>query len=127
MDYGATENGSTSFLRNAKRITYHPYCPIHSSISSFNFINQLLIFNLKSLPTEARTDLLLVDVSNLLLCVAQLLPSICDSANDLTGNLHTIKSKILRDIHVKCQELYSCLLLRGATLDTLHKVSPAKN
>ncbi|XP_066248590.1 LOW QUALITY PROTEIN: uncharacterized protein KIAA0825 homolog [Euwallacea similis] len=76
----------------------------------------------QSVPTEARNQLLLVDVTNLLMCVAQLLPTICETAEELLGTqIEKIKSKILRDIHVKCQELYVCLLLRGASLDSLQK------
>ncbi|ERL93898.1 hypothetical protein D910_11184 [Dendroctonus ponderosae] len=74
------------------------------------------------LPSEARTELLLVDISNLLFCVAQLLPSICDTVQDLTGSGQITKSKMLRDVHVKCQQLYCCFLLRGTSLDTLHKI-----
>ncbi|XP_030762018.1 uncharacterized protein LOC115886854 [Sitophilus oryzae] len=76
----------------------------------------------QSSPSEARSELLLVDISNLLLCVAQLLPSICDSAEEFIGLPGSNKSKILRDIHVKCHDLFCCFLLRGAPLDTLHKV-----
>ncbi|CAH1127111.1 unnamed protein product [Ceutorhynchus assimilis] len=76
----------------------------------------------QSLPSEARSNLLLVDISNLLLCVAQLLPATCDSADEYVNVRSTGKNKILRDIHVKCQELYLCFLFRGATLDSLNKV-----
>lgn len=64
-----------------------------------------------------------MDISNLLLCVAKLLPSICSQAEDLLGMSLTSQSKILRDIHIKCQELMACLIVRGAPLDTLYKVS----
>ncbi|EEZ98750.1 uncharacterized protein LOC658339 [Tribolium castaneum] len=76
----------------------------------------------QSCPSEARSKLLVVDISNLLLCIAQLLPSICDKAEELIGLNLNNKSKILRDIHTKCQELLNCLVLRGASLDTLQKV-----
>ncbi|KAL1505958.1 hypothetical protein ABEB36_005401 [Hypothenemus hampei] len=76
----------------------------------------------QSCPSEARTELLLVDVSNVLFCVAQMLPSICDSAEELSNSVLNGKSKTLRDIHVKCQELYACFLLRGAPLDSLFKI-----
>ncbi|XP_023018112.2 uncharacterized protein KIAA0825 isoform X1 [Leptinotarsa decemlineata] len=76
----------------------------------------------QSVQSEARSQLLAVDISNLLLCVAQLLPSICESAKELIGlSLHT-SSKILRDIHTKCQELLICLLMRGSPLEDLFKV-----
>lgn len=37
------------------------------------------------------------------------------------------QSKILRDIHVKCQELLMCLILRGSPLDALYKVQLDEN
>ncbi|GJQ69311.1 hypothetical protein Trydic_g6444 [Trypoxylus dichotomus] len=73
-------------------------------------------------PSECRSQLVVVDISNLLLCVAQLLPSICDDAEQLIGLYLDNQSKILRDIHSKCQELLTCFILRGAPLDVLHKV-----
>ncbi|XP_044259026.1 uncharacterized protein LOC123007679 [Tribolium madens] len=76
----------------------------------------------QSCPSEARSKLLVVDISNLLLCIAQLLPCICDKAEELIGLNLNNKSKILRDIHTKCQELLNCLILRAASLDTLQKV-----
>jgi hypothetical protein len=78
--------------------------------------------NFQSCPSEARSRLLVVDISNLLLCIAQLLPSICEKAEELIGLNLTNKSKILRDIHTKCQELLNCLILRGTSLDILQKV-----
>ncbi|KAJ8976340.1 hypothetical protein NQ317_009792 [Molorchus minor] len=75
-----------------------------------------------SIPSEARSKLLVVDISNLLLCVAQLLPSICESAKDFIGLSCNTVSKILRDVHVKCQELFSCLLLRGSPLNDINKI-----
>ncbi|CAG9824113.1 unnamed protein product [Phaedon cochleariae] len=76
----------------------------------------------QSLPSEARCRLMVVDISNLLLCIAQLLPAICESAKELIGFTYNTSSKILRDIHTKCQELLSCLLLRGAQLEDLYKI-----
>ncbi|KRT82886.1 hypothetical protein AMK59_4181, partial [Oryctes borbonicus] len=72
--------------------------------------------------SECRSQLVTVDISNLLLCIAQLLPSICDNAEQLIGLYLNNQSKILRDIHSKCQELLICFVLRGAPLDVLHKV-----
>ncbi|XP_060523495.1 uncharacterized protein LOC132700308 isoform X2 [Cylas formicarius] len=76
----------------------------------------------QSSPSEARSHLLLVDVSNLLLCVAQLLPSICDTTEEFIGFSLNNRTNILRDIHTKCQDLFYCFLVRGASLDTLHKL-----
>ncbi|KAI4457536.1 hypothetical protein MML48_7g00003443 [Holotrichia oblita] len=73
-------------------------------------------------PSECRSKLVVVDISNLLLCVAQLLPCICDDAEQLIGLYLNNQNKILRDIHSKCQELLTCFILRGAPLDVLHKV-----
>lgn len=56
------------------------------------------------------------------MCVANLLPAICDKAEDLLGLCLSARPKMLRDIHVKCHELLLCLSLRGAPLDTLYKV-----
>lgn len=76
----------------------------------------------KASPSENRNLLLTVDISNVLMCAANLLPAICDEAEELLGfSLHS-RSKILRDIHVKCQELLLCLILRGSPLDSLYKV-----
>lgn len=73
-------------------------------------------------PSECRSQLLTVDISNLLLCIAQLLPTICNSADEFIGLAINSQSKILRDIHAKSQELLTCLLLRGCSLDVLYKV-----
>lgn len=54
--------------------------------------------------------------------MAQLLPSICETAEEYLGINLNNKSKILRDIHVKCQDLFVCFLLRGCPLDELYKV-----
>lgn len=76
----------------------------------------------QTIPSKARSQLLLVDVSNLLLCVAELLPSICDFGEAYIGLNITNQSKIVRDVHAKCHELFCCLLLRGAPLGILYKL-----
>lgn len=81
-----------------------------------------ITFSFQSVPSEARSQLLIVDISNLLLCVAQLLPTVCDNAKELIGFSLNTCSKIIRDVHTKCQELLNCFLLRGAPLDTIYKV-----
>lgn len=73
-------------------------------------------------PSEKRSPLLLVDVCNLLLCVAELLASISESGEAYVGLNITNQSKIIRDVHAKCQELFGCLLLRGVPLGTLYKI-----
>lgn len=70
-------------------------------------------------PSPARAQLLVTDIGNLLMCVNELLPSICNDASELIG---LGGSKILRDIHSKCQQLLICLILRGCPLSTLFKV-----
>lgn len=88
-----------------------------SSVSGCNFYN-----NSQATPSEARTQLLIADMSNLLLCIAQLLPSVCDDAEEYMGICLNTRSKILRDIHCKSQELFYCLILKGAPLDNLKRV-----
>lgn len=73
-------------------------------------------------PSEKRSPLLLVDVCNLLLCVAELLASVSESGEAYVGLNITNQSKIIRDVHAKSQELFSCLLLRGVPLGTLYKI-----
>jgi hypothetical protein len=63
-----------------------------------------------------------VDISNLILCVAELLPAICEDGEAYAGLNITNQSKVVRDIHCKCQELFLILNLRGAPLGTLFRV-----
>ncbi|XP_037940493.1 uncharacterized protein LOC119673299 [Teleopsis dalmanni] len=72
--------------------------------------------------SNARAQLHLVDITNLLFCVAELLPHICESGEAYVGLQLTNQSVIIRDIHAKCRELFYCLLLRGAPLGVLSKV-----
>jgi protein KIAA0825 len=76
----------------------------------------------QTVPSKARSQLLLVDVTNILLCVAELLPSICDFGEAYIGLNIKNQTKIVRDIHAKCHELFCCLLLRGAPLGILYKL-----
>ncbi|KAK4881862.1 hypothetical protein RN001_005181 [Aquatica leii] len=82
----------------------------------------LTVRYMQSKPSECRSKLLAVDISNLLLCIGQLLPCICNSTDEIIGLSLNSQSKILRDIHAKCQELFLCLLLRGIPLNVLYKV-----
>lgn len=75
---------------------------------------------------QTRSQLLLVDVCNLLLCVSEILPSICENGESYVGLNLTGQSKIIRDVHAKCQELFCCLLLRGVPLGSLYKVNYIK-
>lgn len=74
-------------------------------------------------PSAARSQLVLVDISNLLLCVAYLLPSVCENGEALAGLNITQQNKAIRDIHCKCYELFCILLLRGVPLGSLYKVN----
>lgn len=76
----------------------------------------------QTVPSKARSQLLLVDVANILLCVAELLPSICDFGEAYIGLNIKNQTKIIRDVHAKCHELFCCLLLRGAPLGILYKL-----
>ncbi|XP_053688770.1 uncharacterized protein LOC128737999 [Sabethes cyaneus] len=77
----------------------------------------------QTVPSRARSMLLLVDISNILLCVGELLPAICENGEAFVGLNITSQSKIIRDIHSKCQELFCCLLLRGVPLGVLYKIT----
>lgn len=72
-------------------------------------------------PSQARSQLLLVDISNLLLCVADILPSVCETGEEYAGLNVSKLSKSIRDIHCKCQELFIILLMRGISLGSLYK------
>ncbi|XP_049544819.1 uncharacterized protein KIAA0825 homolog [Anopheles darlingi] len=74
-------------------------------------------------PSRARSMLLLVDISNVLLCVGELLPAICGNGEAFIGLNLPNQSKIIRDIHAKSQELFCCLLLRGIPLGALYKIA----
>ncbi|CAH2070976.1 unnamed protein product, partial [Iphiclides podalirius] len=77
--------------------------------------------------TEATTPLLLNDILNILLCVAQLLPSICASGADLAGLEVSKQTRDVRDVHAKCNELFKCMIYRGAELHFLHQAFKEKD
>ncbi|XP_059216379.1 uncharacterized protein LOC106093356 isoform X1 [Stomoxys calcitrans] len=72
--------------------------------------------------SNARAQLHLCDICNLLFCVAELLPHVSESGEAYVGLQLNNQSVIIRDIHAKCRELFYCLLLRGAPLGVLSKV-----
>ncbi|PSN52582.1 hypothetical protein C0J52_13082 [Blattella germanica] len=79
-------------------------------------------------PSSARSLLLVTDISNLLLCVREILPAICSDASELTG--YAPRNKVLRDVHAKCHELLICLVFRRgvdnvAAFTPLNKSAPA--
>uniref|UniRef100_A0A2A4IW57 Uncharacterized protein n=1 Tax=Heliothis virescens TaxID=7102 RepID=A0A2A4IW57_HELVI len=71
--------------------------------------------------TEITTRLLLNDILNILLCVAQLLPSICANGSDLAGLDVKHQTRDVRDVHAKCNELFKCFVYRGADLHFIHQ------
>lgn len=73
-------------------------------------------------PSLARSQLLLVDISNILMCVMDILPSVCENGEALAGLNINQQSKSIRDIHCKCHELFVILLSRGVPLGVLYKV-----
>ncbi|XP_075163456.1 uncharacterized protein LOC142236091 [Haematobia irritans] len=72
--------------------------------------------------SQARAQLHLCDICNMLFCVAELLPHVSESGEAYVGLQLNNQSVIIRDIHAKCRELFYCLLLRGAPLGVLSKV-----
>ncbi|KAJ1531026.1 hypothetical protein ONE63_005856 [Megalurothrips usitatus] len=68
-------------------------------------------------PSARRAPLLVTDLVNMLLCTRELAVSVCADAAELVG--FTQRSKIIRDVHAKCHELLTTLLLRGCPLDAL--------
>ncbi|XP_046392270.1 uncharacterized protein LOC124160463 [Ischnura elegans] len=70
-------------------------------------------------PSMSRGNLVVIDISNLLLCVRHLLPAICTNKAELIGLSN--QNKVVRDIHSKCHELLCCLITRGCPLAILYK------
>ncbi|CAH2105831.1 unnamed protein product [Euphydryas editha] len=71
--------------------------------------------------TNSTTPLLINDILNILLCVAQLLPAICTYGSDLAGLESSKQSRDVRDVHAKCNELFKCMVYRGSELHFLHQ------
>ncbi|XP_013172114.1 PREDICTED: uncharacterized protein LOC106121150 isoform X1 [Papilio xuthus] len=74
--------------------------------------------------TEITTPLLLNDILNILLCVAQLLPSIGGCGAHVAGLGAGLGAgqRDVRDLHAKCNELFKCMIYRGAELHFLYQV-----
>lgn len=80
-------------------------------------------FNIfQELSDDKKNPIMVNDILNILLCVSQLLPAVCERGEELIGLNISSLSKIIRDVHAKCHELLICLLLRGAPLHCLYKV-----
>lgn len=72
--------------------------------------------------SQARSPLVVTDITNLLFCVAEMLPSISPNGEALAGFNLTQQTKSMRDIHSKCQEMFLFLLLRAIPLGSLYKL-----
>ncbi|XP_045446705.1 uncharacterized protein LOC123654891 [Melitaea cinxia] len=75
----------------------------------------------QTITTNTTTPLLINDILNILLCVAQLLPAICSNGSDLAGLESSKQSRDVRDVHAKCNELFKCMVYRGSELHFLHQ------
>ncbi|XP_038223073.1 uncharacterized protein LOC119840506 [Zerene cesonia] len=76
--------------------------------------------------TDSTIPLLINDILNVLLCVAQLLPCISSTGADLAGLERSSQSRDVRDVHAKCNELFKCMVYRGAELHFLHQAFKEK-
>ena len=97
--------------------TFLAYDLFHQSAECVQFY---VVFQIKA--GYARGPLVTADISNILLCVFQVLPNISENADELLG-CH-VTSNAIRDIHVKCHLLLSYFILRGTPLSILYKVFP---
>ncbi|XP_049870073.1 uncharacterized protein LOC126369613 isoform X2 [Pectinophora gossypiella] len=89
-------------------------------------LNEILTI-LTTNTTEVTTPLLINDILNILLCMAQLLPTICSSGADLAGLDVKQQARDVRDVHAKCNELFKCLVYRGADLHYIHQAFKEKD
>lgn len=64
---------------------------------------------------------MVTDLSNILLCMFTLLPTICNDADEFLGR--KVTTNIIRNIHVKCHLLLTYFLIRGTPLSVLYKVN----
>lgn len=100
------------------------YSQVNMYLRSFSLklFELVLKVYFQACPSACRSKLFAVDISNLLLCITELLPAVCETGEEYAGLALNMQNHTIRDIHSKCQELFFCLLLRGAPLDTLNKV-----
>lgn len=96
--------------------------PHSQFVITWNSVTRYIIY-FQTNTTESTTRLLLNDILNVLLCVAQLLPSICTNGSDLAGLDTKHQTRDVRDVHAKCNELFKCFVYRGAELHFIHQVS----
>ncbi|XP_031358418.1 uncharacterized protein LOC116182062 isoform X2 [Photinus pyralis] len=115
-----------TYMQGTKQDLWNSVPPKMAQMVLAGMLNEsltiLAVRYMQAKPSECRSKLFAVDIANLLLCVGQLLPCICNCADEIIGLSLNSQSKIIRDIHAKCQELFLCLLLRGIPLNILYKV-----
>ncbi|XP_076239255.1 uncharacterized protein LOC143182247 isoform X2 [Calliopsis andreniformis] len=73
-------------------------------------------------PSLARSEQFWTDAFNVLCCTGYLALGASVSANEMIGMKLNKLPIAIRDIHVKCNELLVCLLLRGTPLQELYQV-----
>ncbi|XP_050667490.1 uncharacterized protein LOC126967120 isoform X2 [Leptidea sinapis] len=78
--------------------------------------------------SDSTTPLLINDILNILLCVSKLLPFICASGTELCGaGDQRGRARDVRDVHAKCNQLFNCMVYRGAELHFLHQAFKEKD
>lgn len=80
--------------------------------------------------------MLVNDIVNILHCVSRLLPAVCAGGAGSAGGaggaegaggaglagIGTGQGRDVRDVHAKCNELFNCMVYRGAELHFIHQV-----
>ncbi|XP_076296599.1 uncharacterized protein LOC143216906 isoform X1 [Lasioglossum baleicum] len=72
-------------------------------------------------PSLARAEQFWTDAFNVLCCTGYLALSACVGASEMIGMKLNKLPVAIRDIHAKCNELLTCLLLRGTPLQELYQ------
>ncbi|XP_037868952.2 uncharacterized protein LOC110384752 [Bombyx mori] len=97
---------------------------MHIEDSGRSILHRRFISGLSQTNTStSTTPLLLNDILNTLLCVAQLLPAVCGGGRELAGAGAGAGggARHVRDVHAKCNELFKCFVYRGAPLHFIHQ------
>lgn len=114
------------YLQGTKEDLWNSVPPNMAQVVLSGIINETLtvltVRYTQAIPSQARSQLLLVDVCNILFCMAELISSLCENGEALMGMNISQLTKPIRDIHAKINELFICLMFRGAPLGTLFKV-----
>lgn len=115
------------YLQGTREDLWNSVPPSMAQVVLSGLINETLsvlaVRYTQTAPSQARSQLLLVDVCNVVLCLADVMPALCENGEALMGLNLARLSKTIRDIHTKCQELFACLLFRGAPLGVLYKLA----